>query len=102
VPAEQARVITTYHPDPAACKSIRKRGGGRDAVSRLWSNDGSGRHYAAVQSACRTIIIIKGVPVWQCGSCSEYMLEDVVMAPVDSILAHVNAAAELEVIECAA
>jgi YgiT-type zinc finger domain-containing protein len=50
----------------------------------------------------RTIIIIKGVPVWQCGSCSEYMLEDVVMAQVDSILAHVNAAAELEVIEFAA
>jgi YgiT-type zinc finger domain-containing protein len=50
----------------------------------------------------RTIIIIKGVPVWQCGSCSEYMLEDVVMAPVDRILAHVNAAAELEVIEFAA
>ena len=50
----------------------------------------------------RTIIIIKGVPVWQCGSCSEYMLEDVVIAQVDSILAHVNAAAELEVIEFAA
>ena len=50
----------------------------------------------------RTIIIIKGVPVWQCGSCSEYILEDVVMVQVDSILAHVNAAAELEVIEFAA
>jgi hypothetical protein len=36
---------------PRHGKSIRKRGGGRDAVSRLWSNDGSGRHHAAVQSA---------------------------------------------------
>ena len=50
----------------------------------------------------RTIIIIKGVPVRQCARCSEYLLEDSIMAQVDSILAHVNAAAELEVIECAA
>ena len=40
----------------------------------------------------RTIIIIKGVPVRQCARCSEYLLEDAVMAQVDSILAHVNAA----------
>jgi YgiT-type zinc finger domain-containing protein len=50
----------------------------------------------------RTIIIIKGVPVRQCARCSEYLLEDAVMAQVDSILAHANAAAELEVIEFAA
>jgi len=50
----------------------------------------------------QTIIIIKGIPVWQCTTCSEYLLEDAVMAQVDSILAHVNAAAELEVIEFAA
>ena len=50
----------------------------------------------------RTIIIIKGVPVRQCARCSEYLLEDAVMAQVDSIIAHVNAAAELEVIEFAA
>jgi YgiT-type zinc finger domain-containing protein len=50
----------------------------------------------------RTIIIIKGVPVWQCARCSEYLLEDAVMAQVDSILAHVNATTELEVIEFAA
>jgi YgiT-type zinc finger domain-containing protein len=50
----------------------------------------------------RTIIIIKGVPVRQCARCSEYLLEDSVMAQVDSILAQVNAAAELEVIEFAA
>jgi YgiT-type zinc finger domain-containing protein len=50
----------------------------------------------------RTIIIIKGVPVRQCARCSEYLLEDAVMAQVDSILAHVHAAAELAVIEFAA
>ena len=50
----------------------------------------------------RTIIIIKGVPVRQCARCSEYLLENSIMAQVDSILAHVNAAAELEVIEFAA
>ena len=50
----------------------------------------------------RTIIIVKGVPVRQCARCSEYLLEDAVMVQVDSILAHVNAAAELEVIEFAA
>jgi YgiT-type zinc finger domain-containing protein len=37
------------------------------------------------------IIIIKGVPVRQCARCSEYLLEDVVMAQGDSILAHANA-----------
>jgi YgiT-type zinc finger domain-containing protein len=47
----------------------------------------------------RTIIIIKGVPVRQCARCREYLVEDTVMAQVDSILAQVNAAAELEVIE---
>ena len=50
----------------------------------------------------QTIIIIKGVPVRQCARCREYLLEDAVMAQVDSILAQVNAAAELEVIEFAA
>ena len=50
----------------------------------------------------RTIIIVKGVPVQQCASCSEYLLEDAVMGQVDSILAHVHAAAELAVIEFAA
>jgi YgiT-type zinc finger domain-containing protein len=49
----------------------------------------------------RTIIIIKGVPVRQCAKCSEYLLDDAVMAQVDNILTHVNATAELAVIEFA-
>jgi YgiT-type zinc finger domain-containing protein len=50
----------------------------------------------------RMIIVVKGVPVRQCTRCSEYLLEDAVMAQVDSLLAHVHAAAELEVIDFAA
>jgi len=50
----------------------------------------------------RTIILIKGIPVRQGARCGAYLLEDVVMAQVDSILAHVHAAAELEVVEFAA
>jgi len=49
-----------------------------------------------------TIIILKGVPVWQCGNCSDYLLEDAVMVRVDEILATVPTAAELEVIRYAA
>ncbi len=47
----------------------------------------------------RTIVIVKGLPVRQCASCSEYVLEDMVMDQVDRILSHVDAAAELEVVE---
>ena len=50
----------------------------------------------------RTIIIVKGVLVRQCARCSGCMLEDAVMAQVDSILAQVDAAAALEVLEFAA
>lgn len=49
-----------------------------------------------------TVIIVKRVPVQQCARCREYLLEDAVMAQVDQILARVDAAAELEVIEFAA
>lgn len=50
----------------------------------------------------RTIVILKSLPVRQCASCSEYLLEDAVMNRVDRILAQIDAAAELEVIEFAA
>jgi YgiT-type zinc finger domain-containing protein len=50
----------------------------------------------------QTMVIIKRVPVQQCASCSEYVLEDVVMAQIDKMLTQANAAAELEVIEFAA
>jgi YgiT-type zinc finger domain-containing protein len=49
-----------------------------------------------------TIIILKSVPVLQCVSCSEYLLEDTVMERVDQILEKANVSAELEVIRYAA
>ena len=49
-----------------------------------------------------TIIILKDVPVLQCGNCGEYLLEDPVMSRVDEILSTVARAAELEVIRYAA
>ena len=49
-----------------------------------------------------TIVILKGLPVWQCDNCSEYLLEDTVMERVEQMLERVNAAAELEIIRYAA
>jgi YgiT-type zinc finger domain-containing protein len=50
----------------------------------------------------QTIVILKGLPVFQCGNCAEYLIEDVVLRRVDDILANVAGAAELEVIRYAA
>lgn len=49
-----------------------------------------------------TIVIIKGLPVFQCDNCSEYLLDDPVMERVDEILERVDANAELQVIRYAA
>ena len=48
------------------------------------------------------IVIIKGLPVLQCENCTEYLIEDDVLARVDGILASVGGAAELEVVRYAA
>jgi predicted nucleic acid-binding Zn ribbon protein len=45
---------------------------------------------------------LKDLPVVQCASCSEYLLDDPVMERVEEILAKVDAAAELEVVRFAA
>ncbi len=50
----------------------------------------------------RTIVVIKDLPVLQCQNCTEYSLEDSVLAAVDEILEEVDEAAELEVIKYAA
>ena len=50
----------------------------------------------------RTIVILKALPVLQCESCSEYVLEDSVMQRVDAILARADRGAELEIIRYAA
>jgi YgiT-type zinc finger domain-containing protein len=48
------------------------------------------------------IIILKEIPVLQCGSCREYLLEDPVMARVDAMLNKADGGAELEIIRYAA
>jgi YgiT-type zinc finger domain-containing protein len=48
------------------------------------------------------IVILKGLPVLQCGRCPQYLLEDAVLARVDQILRRVDGGIELEVIRYAA
>ncbi|HVN86361.1 MAG TPA: YgiT-type zinc finger protein [Candidatus Binatia bacterium] len=48
------------------------------------------------------IIILKGIPVLQCGSCAESLLEDAVMARADAMLGKLDGGAELAVIRYAA
>ena len=49
-----------------------------------------------------TIVILKSLPLLQCGNCAEYLIEDEVLSRVDEILATVDGTAELEVIRYAA
>lgn len=48
------------------------------------------------------IVIVKALPVLQCRSCGEYLLEDAVMERVDKILERADVQAELEIIRYAA
>ena len=48
------------------------------------------------------IVILKQLPVLQCGVCREYLIEDAVMARIDTMLERVDKTAELEVIRYAA
>ncbi len=48
-----------------------------------------------------TIVILKGLPVMQCGNCQEFLIEDAVMEQIDGILDKVSTAAELEVVRFA-
>jgi YgiT-type zinc finger domain-containing protein len=49
-----------------------------------------------------SILVIKGLPVLLCENCTEYMLEDRVMATVDQILDGADDASELRVVKYAA
>jgi hypothetical protein len=49
-----------------------------------------------------TIVIIKSLPVHQCESCTQHVIEDSILGRVDQILASVSGTAELEVIRYAA
>lgn len=50
----------------------------------------------------RAIVILKDLPVLQCEGCSEYFLEDEVLARVDQMLARVDSEAQLEIVRYAA
>ena len=50
----------------------------------------------------RAIVIVRGLPVIQCESCREYLIEDAVMKRVDELLGSVDKSAELEVVRYAA
>ena len=50
----------------------------------------------------QTIVILKDVPVLQCGNCAEFLMEDAVMARVDAILEGIDRDAELEIVRFAA
>ena len=49
-----------------------------------------------------SIVILKGLPVLQCGRCPAYLMEDAVLRRVDEILARVDGGTELEIIRYAA
>lgn len=50
----------------------------------------------------RAIVVIRDLPVLQCGSCREYLLQDGVMIRVEEILGEMGEEAELEVVKFAA
>jgi YgiT-type zinc finger domain-containing protein len=54
------------------------------------------------KTADRTIVILKSLPVLQCENCTQYLIEDGVLAQVDRILATSNGPAELQIIAYAA
>ena len=49
-----------------------------------------------------SIVILKGLPVFQCPHCNEYVVSDTVMARVQKILTCVDRTAEFEIIRYAA
>ena len=50
----------------------------------------------------QTIVILKGLPVFQCQNCTQYLIEDIVLSRVDEMLSTIDGAAELEIIRYAA
>jgi hypothetical protein len=53
-------------------------------------------------SRSATIVIVKDLPVEQCETCPEYLIEDAVFAKIEAMLLRVHASAELEIIPFAA
>ena len=62
----------------------------------------SGKSDLPFKTSEQTIVILKGLPVFQCQNCAQYLIEDAVLGRVDEILATIDGAAELEIIRYAA
>jgi YgiT-type zinc finger domain-containing protein len=54
------------------------------------------------KTGAKRIVILKDLPVLQCASCGEYLIDDPVMAQVDVMLAEADERAELEIMSYAA
>ncbi len=54
------------------------------------------------KTGARSIVILKEMPVLQCGNCREFLIEDGVMEQVEAILAKTDQGAELEIVPYAA
>ena len=50
----------------------------------------------------KRIVILKQLPVLQCVACREYLIEDAVMARIDTMLEDTDSTAELKVLRYAA
>ena len=50
----------------------------------------------------RTIVIVKKLPILQCDGCTEYIIDDSVMAKVDALLCGVDGSMEVEIVPFAA
>jgi YgiT-type zinc finger domain-containing protein len=50
----------------------------------------------------KTIVIIKELPVVQCGNCAEYQIEDPIFSRVEELLSAVDRQRELEIVRFAA
>lgn len=50
----------------------------------------------------QSIVIIKGIPLWQCENCSEYEIEDKVMEGIDALLKNIDSKVEIEILSYAA
>ena len=50
----------------------------------------------------RSIVIFKQLPIAQCEGCTEYLIDDAVMARIDELLSKVDTSLELEIIPFAA
>lgn len=48
-----------------------------------------------------SIVIVRQMPVDECGNCGQYLIDDPVMERVGSILEKADAAAELEIVQYA-